>query len=346
MTNTAFRFLLLALAVLLGACGTRDTRSDVQAIQALMRAQFDRPDATLEIDPVAVVGAHAVAGWTQGELGGRALLRRRESGWALVLCAGDAILQASALEQAEVPAADARKLAARLAEAETKLTAERRAHLARFRGVVRMDAQGQHRPATPAAASTGPLELDAAASRLSFVSIKNNTVAEIHRFTSLTGGVTPEGEGRVEISLDSVQTGIELRDQRLRELLFETAKFPKAVVNLTVDLSAVRALAAGAHVVIDTEARLDLHGIENRLPVSLRITRTGADAWLVTSESPVIVSATNHGLINGVEALRTVVGLQAIGSGVPVSFALRFTAPRAEAHPAGGDATTTHDIHR
>lgn len=184
---------------------------------------------------------------------------------------------------------------------------------------------------TPAPRVPGSLGLDAAGSRLSFVSIKNNTVAEVHTFDTLRGVVDPQGKVRLEIDLDSVRTGIELRDQRMRELLFETHRFHTAVITLDTDLEAVRALAPGAHRIVPTQAVLDLHGVQNRVPAELRITRVDASTWLVSSERPVIVSATHFGLINGVEALRRVVGLQSIGSGVPVSFTLRWTSDDAHA---------------
>jgi hypothetical protein len=48
---------------------------DEGAISNLLHATFDRPEAQLTIAPIVVVGNNAVAGWVQGEMGGRALLR-------------------------------------------------------------------------------------------------------------------------------------------------------------------------------------------------------------------------------------------------------------------------------
>ena len=70
---------------------------------------------------------------------------------------------------------------------------------------------------------------------------------------------------------------------------------------------------------------LDLHGLTNRLPAELRITRLDDRTWLVTSEQPLVVDATRFGLINGIDALRQVAGLQAIGSGIPGTLTLQFT---------------------
>ena len=50
--------------------------SAADAIVALLRHSFDRPDAPLAVEPVVVNGDDAVAGWSQGGTGSRALLRR------------------------------------------------------------------------------------------------------------------------------------------------------------------------------------------------------------------------------------------------------------------------------
>ena len=55
-------------------------------------------------------------------------------------------------------------------------------------------------------------------SSLTFVSTKASTVAEVLTFNSLQGRVTEGGMAELTIDLDSVDTAIELRDQRMVEL--------------------------------------------------------------------------------------------------------------------------------
>jgi hypothetical protein len=118
--------------------------SDADAIRQLLLSTFDKPDARLAVDPVVIAGNYAVAGWSQGDTGGRALLRQRAGQWAIVLCSGDALKTGEALRRGGVPEAGAKLLAARLAEAEAKLPPERVALFARFDGIVMMDASGAH----------------------------------------------------------------------------------------------------------------------------------------------------------------------------------------------------------
>ena len=120
--------------------------ADEAAISKLLHTTFDRPEAPLTIAPVVVAGGHAIAGWAQGEMGGRALLRKKGESWELVLCAGDGIKSRDALAKAGVPAQDAAALERELAAAESKLPARHVAMLSRFEGMLMMDGSGNHPP--------------------------------------------------------------------------------------------------------------------------------------------------------------------------------------------------------
>ncbi|MEQ1820478.1 MAG: copper uptake system-associated protein [Terricaulis sp.] len=125
-------------ALVLASCGPA-ANEDAAAIEALMRATWDRPDAPLDIGPIAISSEHAVAGWTQGEMGGRALLTKHEGQWRVLLCAGDGIRSADGLISVGVPETQAHALATRLAEQEQRANPQRLAAMSRFEGVVRMD---------------------------------------------------------------------------------------------------------------------------------------------------------------------------------------------------------------
>ena len=113
--------------------------ADETTIAQLLHGMFDKPGETLLVEPVVVAGDHAIADWTQGQMGGRALLRRGQQQWTLILCAGDGIKSADAMQIGGVPPADAKALATGLATAEAKLAPERLAMFSRFEGLVRMD---------------------------------------------------------------------------------------------------------------------------------------------------------------------------------------------------------------
>ncbi len=170
----------------------------------------------------------------------------------------------------------------------------------------------------------GDWTLQADASNLSFVSIKNNAVTEVHRFTSLTGSVSETGVASLSVDLNSVDTGIEIRDQRMRDLLFETTLHPQAEVSLKVDAEEIGNIEPGKFKLLDSEATLALHGLSVTVPATLRVSRLDARHWLVTSEEPVVVNAAQFNLLEGLDKLREIAGLNAIAAGSPVSFSLLF----------------------
>ena len=67
--------------------------------------------------------------------------------------------------------------------------------------------------------------LDNESSRLSFISTKAGNLSEVHRFLTLHGRIDAKGAARLRVELESVSTGIPVRDERLRSLLFDVARF-------------------------------------------------------------------------------------------------------------------------
>lgn len=114
--------------------------SDVDAIAAMQKAMFDTPDNPLEMGPIVVAGEYAVSDWTQGAMGGRALLRKTDKGWAIHLCSGAGLKDAANLTQIGVPEHEAGELATQLAAAEANLTADQIAKYDSFDGTMMVDA--------------------------------------------------------------------------------------------------------------------------------------------------------------------------------------------------------------
>jgi polyisoprenoid-binding protein YceI len=167
--------------------------------------------------------------------------------------------------------------------------------------------------------------LDNDTSRLSFVSTKAGSVAEVHRFTSLRGGIDHRGNVAVAIFLQSVDTLIPIRDERMRELLFETATFPAANLTAVIDPAVVAALTPGAVKQLTVNAELRIHGQVVPVVIDLVAANVGGDRLLVTSREPVIVNAAQLGLADGIERLRAVAQLPSISPAVPVTFVLQFS---------------------
>ncbi len=165
--------------------------------------------------------------------------------------------------------------------------------------------------------------LDNAASTLSFVTVKAEHVAEVHTFDVLSGSIDDAGEVKIAIELASVNTMIQIRNERMQAMLFETNLFPDATITGKVDLEAITAMNPGASEVMQIEIELSLHGASIALIADLMVTRLESGVMASTLK-PIIVTADSAGLVAGVEALREVAGLPSISRSVPVSFTLVF----------------------
>ena len=181
---------------------------------------------------------------------------------------------------------------------------------------------------TPGAAAWAEWELESTKSMVNFVSIKNDSVGEVNSFSSLVGYIGADGKVQVTINLDSVETLIDVRNERMRELLFETIKFPAATVTAQVDPALLATAAAGGVVTTELPITLSLHGQDKPLRVAVVIVGEGEDRLRVFSPHPVVINAGDFGLAAGVEALQKVAGLQAISDGVPVTPHLLFVPAR------------------
>jgi hypothetical protein len=168
--------------------------------------------------------------------------------------------------------------------------------------------------------------LDNNNSQISFVSVKAGDAGEVHRFTEISGGLSADGNASVTIQLASVDTLIPLRDERMRELLFQTDMFPTASLSAAIDMDTLNAIEPGNSMDMATNLELDLHGHKVTLAADMIVARLGDRKLMVSSRKPIIVNASSVDLVTGVEALREIAGLSSISKAVPVSFVLTFEA--------------------
>jgi hypothetical protein len=112
---------------------------DRHAIIHLMKGMFDTPENPLRVDPIVIVGDNAIAGWIQGDKGGRALLWRADGEWQIRLCSGDGLKDQALLESAQVSPSEAKALLASLEMAEGKLDPAVTARFSLFEGTMMME---------------------------------------------------------------------------------------------------------------------------------------------------------------------------------------------------------------
>ena len=166
--------------------------------------------------------------------------------------------------------------------------------------------------------------LSADDSSLSFISVKAEHIAEVHSFARLSGEIDSGGEAVVSIDLTSVQTGIDIRNERMQSMLFDTDMYPRAQVSADVDVAVLSSMAVGESAVLEVPLAINLHGEVLTLSAPLRVSHVQG-GLRVDTLAPIIVKADAFALVDGIESLREIAGLPSISRSVPVSFSLLFS---------------------
>jgi hypothetical protein len=167
--------------------------------------------------------------------------------------------------------------------------------------------------------------LDNESSRLSFISTKGGKLSEVHRFLTLHGQIDDDGTANLRVELDSASTGIPLRDERLRTLLFNTEQFPEALVNARLDLGPITTLAPGAQLELRLPLTVELHGRQQSYSAELLVTRLDEQRFQVVTLAPLVLQVEDFDLSDGLEALRKLASVSTISWSVPVGAVLIFT---------------------
>ncbi|TDK51050.1 OmpA family protein [Antarcticimicrobium luteum] len=189
----------------------------------------------------------------------------------------------------------------------------------------------------------GGWRLDPAGSEIRFVSIKNGDLAEASRFGTLSGLITDQGKAQIRVLLDSVDTGIDLRNVRLRFMLFETFLHPEAIITTQLDSARLRDLPAVRSKQIDLSYALSLHGMTLSNTARVSVTLLDEERVEVASVAPIPVSAIKFGMAQGIAAMEKAAAVAVVPVGI-VSFTLVFdrgAAEAPEAAPQPQSAATT-----
>ncbi|MNF35501.1 YceI-like domain protein [compost metagenome] len=168
--------------------------------------------------------------------------------------------------------------------------------------------------------------LDNESSRISFISTKAGSISEVHRFLTLHGKIDSGGKARLRVELESVSTGVPLRDQRLREQFFEIAKYPEAEASAQLDLRPITDLAPGAQLELSLPLKVRLRDQEQEYLAELLATRLDDRRFQVVTLAPLVLQVEDFGLTAALDGLRKVAGLPGISLSVPVGAVLIFTA--------------------
>lgn len=176
--------------------------------------------------------------------------------------------------------------------------------------------------------------LDGEASHIAFGSVKNDAAGEVHSFETLSGTVLPDGATTIEIALGSVQTNIDIRNERMIEYVFKNA--PTATLNAQIDMAELAKLSVGDTTVLDVEGVLSFVGTDVDIDTEMFVARLSETRVMVTTNDMLFLNAEDAGIHAGVTKLMELAQLQGITRTSPVTLRLIFNADdqKAEVAPA------------
>ena len=178
-----------------------------------------------------------------------------------------------------------------------------------------------------AVAQTGPFQggwtLQAGASALNFQSVKNVTKVETSGFATFSGTIDESGAVRIAVLLDSIDTKVDLRNVRMRFLMFETFQFPEAVITAQLDPAALADLPQIRRKQIPLTYSVTMHGVSKTFDTVVTATLLTDDLVAVSSGTPISVAADDFGMSGGVQKLEEAANVAIIPSAT-VSFDFMF----------------------
>jgi len=167
-------------------------------------------------------------------------------------------------------------------------------------------------------------QLDGDTSRISFVSVKRGKMAEVQRFDQLSGQIDDKGAVRLVVPLASIDSGLALRDERMRNTFFEIERYPEATISSQLDLSHYDDLQVGQSRPETIDFNLDLHGQQRRLKAEVLVSRPSEARIEVTTLEPLVLKLIDFDLEERLEPLKAIANLPSITPEVPVFAVLGF----------------------
>lgn len=164
--------------------------------------------------------------------------------------------------------------------------------------------------------------LDPGMSDVSFGSIKNDYVGETHHFGKVGGTVADDGTVTLTVDLTSVQTNIDIRNERMVQYVFTDA--PTATITARIDMAEVQTLEIGEAMNVDSTGTLSLMGTDTDLDASFFVLRLRDDRLLVTTNGTIMLSTEDAGIDAGIDKLQELAGLDSIARVSPITLRLVF----------------------
>lgn len=163
-------------------------------------------------------------------------------------------------------------------------------------------------------------------SSINFLTSKNTHTTEIQQFTKFDATINDSGFAIINIDLASVDTRIDIRDERMQEHLFESARFSQASFETKIPVTVLAQVSGGQQTQFELKGKISLHGEQVQAHCRVLISPNKDKTITVTSITPMLIDAKSFNLVAGINKLKEIAGLKSITYTVPLSFSLSFKA--------------------
>ena len=177
---------------------------------------------------------------------------------------------------------------------------------------------------TTAFTSQAAWQLDPAQSQLRFVSVKNGVVAEVHKFSQLSGNWAADGKVTIQIPVATLDTMIPIRNERIWQYVLQAELFSAITVSAELNQDSLAKLAIRDSMLLELPLNVTIATETVALNAKLRITKLSANTLQAVTEAPLMLNTSSFKLTDGVAKLQELAGLNSIDALVPVSFTVRF----------------------
>jgi hypothetical protein len=134
----------------------------------------------------------------------------------------------------------------------------------------------------------------------------------------------------VDIPLARVETGIAIRNVRLKTLLVNLTSIPSgsmrmARITASVDKGIIHSLILGDTLTTNISFGIEINDNSHDYQSRISLSKLKNGDLLATTTSPVLLNATDFDLVAGIEKLREIAGLNSIVTTIPITASWVFS---------------------
>ena len=160
-------------------------------------------------------------------------------------------------------------------------------------------------------------------SKVAYGSIKKNSVGEVNHFTALSGQLSAAGEVKVTIDLNSVETHIGIRNQRMVKHVFG-GDTGKAVLSTTIKPAFLDSLLPGEPKSIGVAGKLNYLGTVIDINTTMLVVKLSNSRIMAVTDEMIMVKTADLGVEPAIDKLMELAALSGITRVVPVTVRLVF----------------------